>query len=59
MSSEAAPDWVSPSEQAAVENEATGQSKPLTGSFQRGRFQVGIIKSGNRLIWLNPDATVR
>ncbi|XP_077185677.1 serine/threonine-protein kinase WNK3 isoform X2 [Paroedura picta] len=40
MPSEAAPDWVSPPELATVENEATGQSEPLTGSFQRGRFQV-------------------
>ncbi|XP_048347001.1 serine/threonine-protein kinase WNK3 isoform X5 [Sphaerodactylus townsendi] len=40
ITSEIVPDWMSPPEQATVENEATGQSKPLAGSFQRGRFQV-------------------
>nr|XP_056706201.1 serine/threonine-protein kinase WNK3 [Euleptes europaea] len=43
MASDVAPDWVSPPEQATVENEATGQSKPLAGSFQRGRFQVVTV----------------
>lgn len=45
MTSEAAPGWVSPPDQTTAEYEAAGQTKPLTGSFQRGRFQVGIIKS--------------
>ncbi|XP_053151633.1 serine/threonine-protein kinase WNK3 isoform X2 [Hemicordylus capensis] len=40
MMGEVAPDWISLSEQATVENKVPGQSKPVAGSFQRGRFQV-------------------
>ncbi|XP_063150229.1 serine/threonine-protein kinase WNK3 [Candoia aspera] len=35
-----APDWISLSEQATMDNKASGHSKSGAGSFQRGRFQV-------------------
>lgn len=47
MTSELTPDWISLSEQATVDSKAPGQSKLVAGSFQRGRFQVGITKSVN------------
>ncbi|XP_054859257.1 serine/threonine-protein kinase WNK3 [Eublepharis macularius] len=40
IKSEVASDWASPPKQATVEHEGTGRSKPVAGSFQRGRFQV-------------------
>nr|XP_028567990.1 serine/threonine-protein kinase WNK3-like isoform X36 [Podarcis muralis] len=38
MTGDVAPDWISLSEHATVQNKAPGQS--VAGSFQRGRFQV-------------------
>ncbi|KAM6475737.1 serine/threonine-protein kinase WNK3 isoform 2-T6 [Liasis olivaceus] len=40
MTGDVAPDWISLSEQATMENKAPGHSKSGAGSFQRGRFQV-------------------
>lgn len=52
MTGELTPDWISLSEQATVDSKAPGQSKLVAGSFQRGRFQVGIK---NQLILFNPS----
>uniref|UniRef100_A0A670K562 Serine/threonine-protein kinase WNK3 n=1 Tax=Podarcis muralis TaxID=64176 RepID=A0A670K562_PODMU len=42
MTGDVAPDWISLSEHATVQNKAPGQS--VAGSFQRGRFQVRIME---------------